>query len=159
MAQVIKEVTKELQAEKAQKEGGSTTIPREETQEKPERGCLLWRKDLKAEEKLKEEIEAENKNDQAGTEKKTGMFDVATKWKSAKNGKSLVKKEYVSWPALGAFYLTDDITGDAGSGATCWHSLKWPTPWTTKRMKGYYEKTSIVTHHCIFEELWINRTS
>jgi hypothetical protein len=123
MAQVIKEVTKELQAEKAQKEGGSTTIPREETQEKPERGCLLWRKDLKAEEKLKKEIEADDEDDQAGTEKKKGMFDVATKWKSAKNGKSLIRKKYVSWPALGAFYLTDDITGDAGSGATCWHSL------------------------------------
>jgi hypothetical protein len=152
MAEVIKEVTKELQAEKAQKEGRSTTIPREETQEKPKRGCLLWRKDGKAEEKLKKEIEADDEGDQTRTEKK-GMFDVARKWKSAKNGKNLIRKKYVSWPALGAFYLTDDITGDASSEDTCWHSLKWPTPWTTKRMKGCYEKTSIVTLRCTFEEL------
>jgi hypothetical protein len=97
MAQVIKEVTKELQAEEAQEEKRSTTtIPREETQERPERGCLLWRKDRKAEEKLKKEIEADDEDDQAGTEKKKGMFDVATKWKSAKNGKSLIRKKYVS---------------------------------------------------------------
>jgi hypothetical protein len=95
MAQVIKEVTKELQAKKAQEERRLTTIPREETQEKPERGCLLWRKDRKAEEKLKKEIEADGKGDQTGTEKK-GMFDLVTKWKSAKNGKSLIRKKYVS---------------------------------------------------------------
>lgn len=94
MAQVIKEVTKELQVEKARKEGRTATIQREEKPEKPERGCLPWKKDRKAEDNLKKEIEEDDEDDQAGTEKRTGMFDVATKWKSAKNGKRLEKKEY-----------------------------------------------------------------
>jgi hypothetical protein len=92
MAQVIKEVTRELQAEKAKEEGRTTTIPSEDKQDKPERRCLPWR-NTKAEEQLTKDIQEGDEDEENGTEKK-GIFDVATKWKIAKNGKSLVRKRY-----------------------------------------------------------------
>ncbi|KAF8849052.1 hypothetical protein BDZ45DRAFT_753177 [Acephala macrosclerotiorum] len=110
MAQVIKEVTKELQAEKARNEGRATSIPPKEKRQKPERGCLPWRKDRKAEENLKKEIEYDDEDDQGGTEKKKGMFDVATKWKSAKNGKTLVRKKRCK---LGRYLLALAQVADA----------------------------------------------
>ncbi|CZR52676.1 uncharacterized protein PAC_02553 [Phialocephala subalpina] len=109
MAQVIKEVTKKLQAEKAKKEGRTTTIPPEEKQDKPERRCLPWR-NRKAEEQLKKEIQESDEDDENGTEKKKGMFDVATKWKSAKNGKSLVRKKRCK---LGRYLLALAQVADA----------------------------------------------
>jgi hypothetical protein len=95
MAEVIKEVTKELQEENAIKEGRTLTIKREEDRNKKERGSLSWNKQRsKAEAKLKKELEMEDEEDEGGADEKKGMFEVAKKWGNAKNGKSATRKKY-----------------------------------------------------------------
>lgn len=94
MAQVIKEVTKELQDENDRKMGKQRTIEPIERIPKPDRHCFPWKKGDKYAEKIREEMEKNDDEDEDEPSKKKDMYELARKWKAAKNGKGSTKKKY-----------------------------------------------------------------
>lgn len=93
MARVIKEVTKELQDENDRAMGKKAAEqPREESPNR-DRQCLPWKRGDKHAEMLKKAMaDGDDDDDEDRPSKKKDMYELAKKWKAAKNNKDSGKK-------------------------------------------------------------------
>jgi hypothetical protein len=96
MAQVIKEVTKELEDENNRKMGRYRTIESIEKICRHDRGCLPWKKECKhcmrEEERRQEEKRKANDGSEDDSARKKDIFEMAKKLKHMKHIKNIGKK-------------------------------------------------------------------
>ncbi len=151
MAEVIKEVTKELKIENDRKLGEILTMPTSEKKCKQERRCLPWMKKEKYEEKLRKKMQLDEDDDEDEASKKKGsIFEISTKIKGAKHGKSSVKKKYEIFQMLMDLDNRTNLgIGDASLESIYWLSLKWLMLWTTRPMNDSCVRIFIIIHLCI----------
>ena len=99
MAEVIKEVTKELQDKEDALMGRKKSFPVAE-KKIPERGCLPWKKDGSSEAaKYSQPRESHNNHLENDKSKKKDVYQLATEYSNAKKGKHATPKRLDVTPA------------------------------------------------------------
>ena len=108
MAEVIKEVTKELQDKEDALMGRKKSFPVAE-KKIPERGCLPWKKDGSSEAaKSSQQRESHTNHLENGESKKKDVYQLATDYSNAKKGKHATPKRLDVPPAQA--HLGDELT-------------------------------------------------